>query len=269
MLGSGELLEPFVERDFASKNMYRRGSVIVISSVEDSQSGLLETFQPRNEEACDDQDDTANDIVSKPREIHDSIGGDVTIEKSAGMTKEPPVDIKKELARTTCPNSEFKSRSSNSVVDFIWDSLPAMSWPTSSSPPPLLSKTESALELKDAELKSSRWKKAMVTVKDTDDFRRLKKEMRSTKALTGGGAHQAMMQLLQKQRDDNTKKETGTSSTRSLTPPTGRASSRPLRRRSNSFSGYPSMMSTADTNLRGSNSSLQINLSPFISDDDF
>lgn len=256
---SGELLEPFVERNASETNMYRRGSVIVISSVEDSHSGLLETFKPRSHTLfciADDEISPAFDARVDQSQQEENAQDENTEETSIEDRKELP-----EATESTASRLEpFKSKSSPSasVVDYIWDSLPAVSWPkTSSSPPPpaSITKSESCVELRDTKLLNSRW------TTETEDFRRIQKEMRSTRVLTGGGAHAAMTQLLHQRRD-----AAAASRTRSTTPPpSNRGGSKPIRRRNNSFAGFPTLITTK-LNLQNSDPCLQVNLSPFAFD---
>jgi hypothetical protein len=248
MVDSGELLEPFVARNISESNMYRRGSVIVISSVEDSHSGLLETFQPRSQTHC--IDDGEERILESDTQWGHRVDASQEESSEETLIEEDSKELPEQITKPTASRLEpFNSKSSASVVDYIWDSLPAVSW--SKTPPPSMPKSEACVKLGDAALK---WKAAVSSMKETEDFRRIQKDMRSTRVLTGGGAHAAMTQLLQQRRD--------AASSRSMTPPgTGR-------RKSNSFSGFPSK-TLADLNSQDSMSSLQVNLSPFASDTAF
>ena len=221
MSDTGELLEPFRPRvgvDSVSNALFRRGSLIVIPSLDDSEDGLLETFQPRQ---------SYNDTQS------------VSLVCNSEVDSTSPVQSPKVILDGVEP-----AKHGGPTLIQLWHLLPSAPW-RSSTPPADASNQASACTSNELNVK----KLEMLTqaMKETEDFRTLKQEMRSSGSLTTAGAHRARIL------------KAG-----SKTPPI--SPKRQPRRRSNSFPGLASKaLSSLSTSTHEKNCqpSTNANLSPF------
>ena len=260
MIENGGLLEPFRPRHERKNTMVRRGSIIVISSLEDDDCELLESFQPRggsDDVLCDGYDQYGKvDVRSEPQMDSKGQTDDMAaFEKAAHHEFQAPTPAKetKELPEPV------KHR--GFALDQIWEALPTVSWGASSSS--LNSEglnasipLNSSNSVNSEGSKTSSWEKVISTVHDAEDFRDLKKKMRASGKMTFGGAHQAL--LLQNQ---------------SRTPPL--SPKRPSTQRNNSFNGsrsqsmsHRSSQSMTHLMLQDAFSESNVNLSPHICDDE-
>lgn len=243
---SGELLEPFRPRNSAvdddeSATMYRRGSVIVISSLDDADKGLLEGFGPRGK----DEDDE-NDQEKEQEEMHTSRSSR-SLCRSRSQSPAPAARTSPVVTPLASPKEEAKTKT-RTTLDYLWQSMPSVpQWSSPSQHQELKKSQSSRLELKSQELKTANWKKVMQTVQDTDDFRQLQQEMRQSTVMTG--AHEALVQLVQNKAKERASLREGG------------------RRRSNSFNDLPTksqvLESMKSEDMTASLSDLNVNLSPF------
>jgi hypothetical protein len=163
MSDNDELLEPFrprIEPD--SHAMFRRGSVIVIPSLDDSEDGLLEKFQPRHTSV-----DTAN--------VPFLCNGDFE-----STTPE-------QLSQVINEGAKPLKQGGTTLVQ-LWQSLPSMKW-RSSTPLGDTSNDSSASTIE--ELNVKKLELLAQAVKETEEFRNLKQEMISSGNFTTAGAHHA------------------------------------------------------------------------------
>lgn len=247
MVDSGELLEPFRPRnqevdDDESATMYRRGSVIVISSLDDADKGLLEGFGDRGA-VEDDEKDHEKEVE---KEVNTSRSSR-SMCRSRSHSPSLPARTSPVVTPLASPKEEVKT-TTRTTLDYLWQSMPSVPQWSSPSPHQEFKKSQSSrLELKSKELKTANWKTVMKTVQDTDDFRQLQQEMRQSTVLTG--AHEALVQLVQSKAKERASLREGG------------------RRRSNSFNDLSSksqlLQSIKSEDMAASLSDLNVNLSPF------
>ena len=209
-----DLLEPFRPRRDRN-TLFRRGSVIVISSLEDSDCELLESFQPRG---SDDEDDGCDQyghvyVGSEPQVDSKGQTDDMAaFEKAAHHEVQPPTTAKetKELPQPV------KQR--GFALGQIWEALPTVSW-GASAPLSNESQQDSSNAVNSDGPKTSSWEKVISTVHDADDFRNLKKEMRASGNLTFGAAQQALLLQNQSRTPPHSPKRPTSQQNKSLTAP--------------------------------------------------
>ena len=224
MSDTGELLEPFRPRSESVSNaLFRRGSVIVIPSLDDCEDGLLETFQPRH-----GYDDTC-DTPSVSRVCNGDINDTTPVQPSKVIHK----------------GVEPVKQNGPTLIQ-LWQLLPSVPWRSSTAPTDapnqVSASTSKELTIKKLEMLSQ-------AMKETEDFRTLKEEMRSSGSLTTAGAHRARIL------------KAG-----SKTPPLSPKRQPQPRRRSNSFPGFASKTFSnlsSSTHEKTYQPSTNANLSPF------
>ena len=138
---AGELLEPFHPRkkeqhdaSLSSSDeatLIRRGSLIVISTLEDSEEGLLETFGPRKNHSDADCDKILNEEEGDGAQGDDQKNEDrPTIKKSASMDFS---DLRNEEELLE-PFQERNKDTTDAMTNSMWRSFPKLSWSAQSVP---------------------------------------------------------------------------------------------------------------------------------------
>jgi hypothetical protein len=211
-----ELLEPFRPRgdivETKTRNLYRRGSVIVIPSLDDSGSGLLESF-PNSDRTISRYPSYMDSNGENDDESDDDFRRESNFTKFSKSFSDFTFNSEMRVIKTVqaTPFSPPQTNPKDHYKDSVWDPLSSVRWSkvkhnvlsgmktssgsasSPSSPMCSVPKGETLFNLSSQKSNSEKWETISKLMVEADEFRMLKEEMRSSGSISAAAAHRSIL----------------------------------------------------------------------------